>query len=168
MSGRYYTEILSDCPLCGARRRFVIRQTVYNMPLEGPTVIASAKCLECGYRVHWITPYEEGRERTLEYRVTGPRDLNAILVVAENTDVLIPELGLEILSSDIDQGFVTTVEGLLERFIGKAKSACQGERECLKRVGELEEAKRGERSFTVKLRDRHGRSKIIPPGHQIE
>ncbi len=171
MSGRYYTEIVSDCPVCGARRSFIVRQTVYNMPLEGPTVVASAKCLKCGYRTHWITPYEEGRERRLRYHVRGPRDLNAILVVGENTDVLIPEMGLEFLSSELEQGYVTTIEGVLERFRAKAEASCRGreeDRECRRRLREIGEALEGRRSFTVELVDRHGRSRIIEPGEPIE
>lgn len=169
MTQGYYTEITSDCPLCGAHGKFIVRQTIYNMPLEGPTLIASAKCLNCGYRIHWITPYEEGQPRKIKHRVREPRDLNAILVVGENTDVKIPELGLELLSSELDQGFVTTVEGLLERFLEKTRVACtEGGGKCEKKLGEIREALEGRRGFTIELEARHGRSKVIPPGGVVE
>lgn len=160
-------ESRMECPVCGAQGTFIIRRTNYNLPGEGETILFSGKCLRCGFRITWILPAEEGVALRHELEVAAPSDVNTLVYVGENTDILIPELGLEFSSSELEPGFITTVEGILERFKEKVDFLC-GEEGCedLKRM--IEEAAEGKRRFTLILIDRYGRSRILSDKAKVE
>ncbi len=161
LSKRYYEEVYLDCPVCGTKKSFVIRQTIYDIPHQGPTVIVGAKCTKCGYKFTWTLPYEQGEEFIHEIKVENESDLNTLVYIGENTDVQIPELGVEILSSDLDPGYITTIEGIIIRIKEKVEKFCQKNDKCIEEVNKLEKSLRGEMTFTLKLVDHYGRSCIM-------
>lgn len=156
---KYFTEITSQCPLCNRSNTFIVRQTIYDMPHEGPTVLASGKCKACGYKVTWIYPYEEGKKLVHRYEIKRKEDLNTIVIIGENTDIEIPELGLKFLSTENEPGYLSTIEGILLRFLEKIEVACDTECEDKRKM--INEAINGEKMFTLILLDRHGRSRIF-------
>uniref|UniRef100_A0A7J3ZIS9 ZPR1 zinc finger domain-containing protein n=1 Tax=Fervidicoccus fontis TaxID=683846 RepID=A0A7J3ZIS9_9CREN len=163
MVSSYYTEVISDCPLCGSSNTYTVRQMVYVVPRVGPTLIASGRCSSCGFRSTWILPMETSGEREIRIEVSKPGDLNRLVLVGENTDVLIPELELEFLSSELEPGYITTVEGILLRFYEKLEWLCHVEyrAECEEKLRELREALEGSKRLTIVLRDRYGRSALL-------
>jgi len=160
-------ESRMECPVCGAQEAFILRRTNYNLPGEGETILFSGKCLKCGFRITWILPAEERAALRHELEVTNQKDVNTLVYVGENTDILIPELGLEFSSSELEPGFITTVEGILERFKEKVDFLC-GEEGCEDLKKMIEEAAEGKRKFTLILIDRYGRSRILSDKARVE
>ncbi|MEM1619178.1 MAG: hypothetical protein QXU97_03940 [Fervidicoccaceae archaeon] len=151
-------ESTIDCPMCGSSNTFLVRHALYDMPRFGPTILLSGKCSSCGYKFAWILPAEERGERILRREIRGPSDLNALVLLGEGADVVLPELETEILATDLEPGFITTVEGLLLRILDRARAHC--ERGCEEAIEKLERASRGEIPFTLIVIDKHGRSAI--------
>jgi len=136
------------------------------MPHEGPTVLASGKCKACGYRITWIYPYEEGKKLIHKYKIKRKEDLNTIVIIGENTDIEIPELGLKFLSTENEPGYLSTIEGILLRFLEKIDVIC--ETECEDKRKMIDEAISGKKTFTLILLDRHGRSRIFSSDAFVE
>ncbi len=153
-------EYKSPCPVCGGE--FIVRVLEYDMPSEGLSVIVSGKCLVCGYRVSWIIPSSESKPRILKLRVEELRDLNSLVYVSAPSRIVIPELNLELKLTGHDMGFVTTVEGVLERFREKIEFLCRSEESSECRVLEemISKAICGELEFTLVIEDYSGRSSI--------
>lgn len=155
-----YFENRMDCPVCKGKSSFVIRTLVYDMPSFGKTLLISGKCESCGYRFTFSTPFEVNKGRIIEFKVEKSEDLNALVFIGENTDIEIPEFEFEFLSSDLEPGFVTTIEGLLVRVREKLVSFCSDDK-CTDYIYKLNQGIEGKIPFTLKLIDRYGRSEIL-------
>ncbi|MGB9830977.1 ZPR1 zinc finger domain-containing protein [Fervidicoccus fontis] len=153
-------EYLMDCPICKAKNSLVIREIIYDMPQYGMSLIVGAKCEKCGYRFSYIIPYEIGKKRIIELKIENERDLNIIMFIGENTDIEIPEIKTEILSSELDEGFVTTVEGLLVRIREQVKTICTDEDNCKNYLMQIDRLLHLNEAFTIKLHDNYGRTRI--------
>ena len=150
------------CPVCG--NEMTIEDYIYTVPRLGKIVISSGRCPRCGYKYSDVRLAEAGEPRKIIYRVESPEDLNALVVRSSSAAVLVPELGLEMLPGPASEGFITTVEGVLERFLEALEAACSApdaDREACRRAREMiEKAKRGEEKFTLVIVDPEGVSAV--------
>lgn len=154
-----YSEIKVDCPVCG-KKAFVIRSLIYNIPSYGETLLISGKCESCGYRFTFTTPYKLGKGRVIEFVVKEPEDFNTLLYIGENTDIEIPEIGFQFLSTEYEPGFITTVEGLLLRIKERLEILCEG-MQCNSYMEKINRGIEGKIMLTLRLIDRYGRSEIF-------
>ncbi len=156
-------EMAVRCPSCG-REELVLEDYLYDVPHVGRVILTSGRCRHCGYKFNDIRLAEARHPRRLVLRVEGPDDLNALVVRASSSSILIPELGLEMKPGPASQGFITTVEGVLARFLEALHVACSSpdaDREaCKRKEAEIVEAMRGRRSFTLVLEDPEGVSTV--------
>jgi len=158
-------ELVSDCPLCGAEGSFTVRYVTRSLPVAGMTLVASGACSSCGFRTAWVVPLEQGEAKELKVEVSGEGGLGELLFVAGGAEVLVPELGLELKVVDEGAGFITTVEGVLVRFLETLEWLCsqeEAEEECAEKLSALREALSGRAKLTVVVRDESGRSALLP------
>lgn len=162
MEKEFHEEFV-DCYICGAKGTLRVAYKYISLPIEGEAILLSLKCNSCGYRVTDIYPLREDKKTLIKYEVTDIKDLNKLVYLSHSSRLLIPELGLELELRQIDKGFVTTIEGILERFAEKAKHLCldNPDRNCNEILIQLDKAIKGERRFTLIIEDPHGRSKVI-------
>ena len=70
------------------------------------------------------------------------------------------------------QGFITTVEGVLERFREAVETACKDlevdQKKCREILSWVEEAKKARRKFTLVIEDPEGVSTIMSPRAIVE
>ncbi len=156
-------ETRVKCPSCG-HDELVVEDYLYEIPYIGKIVLSTGRCRRCGYRFNDVRAAEAKDPRLLKLRVETPDDLNVLVVRASTASIEIPELGLLMEPGPASQGFITTVEGVLERFREVLELLCREDgEECRARLEELEKAKRGEKPFTLVIRDPEGVSVIASP-----
>ncbi len=154
------------CPVCGEEKMKVSIYS-YDMPLVGPVVIVVGKCASCGYKFVDIRTLERKGNQRIEFQVENERDLNTLVLRSSTATLEIPELQAEISPGPTSQGFLTTVEGVLERFKDIMEFICsdaQDEKErmeCEERLKRLKEMLEGKRKFRVIIKDPEGYSKIV-------
>lgn len=152
------------CPACG-RRTMLIEDYLYNAPLIGLLLISTGRCRSCGYRYSDIRAAESQGPRRLVFKAKGPGDLNVIVVKSASASIIIPELGVEVTPGPASQGFITTVEGILQRVGEVLETLCAdpetNREECSRRLRELKECSEGRSSFTLIIDDPEGTSRII-------
>ena len=150
------------CPVCGSE--MTVEDYIYEVPRLGKIIISSGRCPRCGYKYSDVRLAETGEPRKIVYRAESPDDLNVLVVKSSSAAVLVPELGLEMLPGPASEGFVTTVEGLLERFLGALEAVCSSpdvDGEACRRARDMiERAKRGEERFTLVIVDPEGVSAV--------
>ena len=151
------------CPACG-NPKITVNQTTQEIPYFGPIIILTIRCDVCGFKDNSIFPLKTQEPKTFIAKVDGVEDLK-IKVIRSNTGFIkIPELGVEIKPGPYSQGFISNVEGLLDRIeeVIKAKMADEKEeskaREFLLR---LRDARDGKLPFTVVLKDPLGNSAMV-------
>lgn len=161
---RKIREEVVQCPICG-KNTLRITDYLYDVPHIGKVIISHGECSSCGYRFTDVRLYESRSPGKIIMPVEGPDDLNALVVKSSSASVLIPELGLSMTPGPASEGFITTVEGILERFLEALHAACSepdaNKEACRRAEEEIEAAKRGKRSFTLVIVDPEGVSAVI-------
>ena len=151
------------CPYCEREIQYLYQTE--NIPYFSDILIVSARC-ECGYR-HADTMVLQGAEPARwEIHVETPEDLNARVVRSASARVVIPELGVEIDPGPACEGFVSNVEGVVERIddvVSGVLTWAEGEERenalVLRRRIEL--AREGSLPFTLSIEDPTGNSAIV-------
>jgi len=163
---RKIREETIKCPVCG-RPTLHITDYLYEAPYVGKLVITTAKCASCGYSFRDVRLFEARRPGKIVFRIEKPEDVNVLVVRSASASVLIPELGLTMTPGPASEGFITTVEGLLERFLEALRVACEDEQadqeKCRELREKIEAAKEGKTGFTIVIVDPEGVSAIASP-----
>ncbi|OYT47857.1 MAG: hypothetical protein B6U85_04140 [Desulfurococcales archaeon ex4484_42] len=149
---------VSTCPVCSTKS-LTLEVYYYKIPLVNEVMITVGRCGTCGYRYTDIELLTYSKPKRYVLRVEGPDDLNALVVKSSKAIVKIPELGIEIYPGPMAYGYITTVDGVLERVLDVFPTEC-GE-VCEGRRREIEEAMEGKRKFTLVLEDPQGKSAIV-------
>jgi zinc finger protein len=165
LSVKLLREETMKCPLCN-EKRLKVSMYQYKMPLVGPVVLITGKCGSCGYKFVDVRTLESKGKQRIEFKVENEQDLNTLILRSSSATLIIPELNAEISPGPISQGFLTTVEGVLQRFKNIISFLCKDiknekERiECEERLKMLEEMLQGKRKFTIIIEDPEGLSRI--------
>jgi zinc finger protein len=154
------------CPACGKKTlRTVIVEK--ELPHFGRAVLVTSKCSNCGYTHTDVMELEDKGYKKLKLVVDSPEKLNQLVVRSSSASIRIPEFDLELHPGPFSDGFITTVEGVLDRFESAAKKIKPETEEEKKAVEtalkEISEAKEGKRKFTLEIDDPRGVSGIIEP-----
>ncbi|NPA76301.1 MAG: ZPR1 zinc finger domain-containing protein [Candidatus Diapherotrites archaeon] len=152
------------CPACGKKTlRTVIVEK--ELPRFGRAVLVTSKCSACGYTHTDVMELEDRGHKKLRILVDDPKKLNALVVRSAGATVRIPEFDLEMLPGPFSNGFITTVEGVLDRFESAAEKIVpesEEEKDAKETaLREIREAKDGKRQFTLEIDDPRGVSGII-------
>ncbi len=140
------------CPSCG-EKTFKVEMFRYELPVEGPVILFVGRCERCGARTSDTIPLATSGEREATYEV--PHDLHRIVYLPPNTEVSVPELGIEMRLTRAFMGRITTVEGILRMMQDDVKD---------KKVSEMiEDAIAGKRRVRVFLRNEDGMIREIRP-----
>ncbi len=154
------------CPSCG-KETLIVTDYLYEMPYIGRVILSTGKCENCGYKYSDVRLAEAKEPGKIVLKVQHPEDLNALVVRSSSASILVPELGLEMLPGPASEGFITTVEGVLERFLEALEAACNSpdsdQKACEEARRKITEAKEGKRTFTLVVVDPEGVSTIVSP-----
>ncbi|MET1102182.1 MAG: ZPR1 zinc finger domain-containing protein [Pyrodictiaceae archaeon] len=157
-------EYVTKCPACG-KATFKVNEYLYDVPLLGKIILTVGRCDACGYKFNDVKLAEPRGPRRLIYKVESPRDVNTIILKSASARVVIPELGLEMSPGPASEGFISTIEGVLRRFMDILDFLCSQENikrdTCWNAKRALEEAIEGRRKFTLVIEDPEGASKIL-------
>ncbi len=154
-------EYKVKCPVCG-EKALTIAYYTYEAPLVGEVIIETGKCAYCGFRWSDASIAESQGPRTITFEVNGRKELNALVVKASSATIRIPELGVEITPGPAAHGYITTVEGIIQRILDHVPSECfSSSSKCYKKVKALEKAMEGDIKFTLIIEDPLGKSAII-------
>ncbi len=154
------------CPACGKKTlRTVIVEK--DLPHFGRAVIVTSRCSSCGYTHTDVMELEDRGHKVFRLYVDDPKKLNALVVRSASSTVRIPEMDLELHPGPFSNGFITTVEGILDRFESAARKVVpetEDERKALDlALQEIRDAKGGKKRFTLEIEDPRGVSGIILP-----
>jgi zinc finger protein len=124
-------------------------------------MLTNGQCSNCGYKYRDVRLAEARAPRRIEVYVSGERQLRYLLIKSAGTSVLIPERGYEMIPGPASTGFITTVEGILHRFLDVLQGACKSpvnRDACEREKRWLERAIDGLERFTLVLCDYEGGS----------
>ena len=158
------TVVPGPCPTCKTEIEYIYKTE--NIPYFSDILIISAVCSSCGYK--YVDTQILSTHEPVRYvvAVDTEEDLGIRIVRSMSASIEIPELGVRIDPGPACEGFVSNVEGVLDRIEQIVKGALLwGEGEELKNaqilLEKIEGVKCGTIPVTLILEDRCGNSAII-------
>lgn len=138
-----------------------------KIPYFGEIMESTLLCSECGYK-HSDTICLEQKEPVRYTMKITKETLNVRVVKSQTATLSIPELGLKVEPGSKSQGYVSNVEGVLNRFESAVATAMSWAEEenikvnALKILEKIENLKSGEDvTATLVIEDPFGHSTIV-------
>ncbi len=103
------------CPACLDGDLQVLSDQIV-IPHFGDVLISTLLCPRCGYRSSDIVPLEKLPPRRYVLQIDGPQQMKIRIIRSGSSTVKIPEIGARIDPGLFSEGYVTNVEGILQRF----------------------------------------------------
>ncbi len=154
------------CPMCQEKKLTLIEDE-QDIPYFGPVFIFSMICSGCGYKQSDVECAQQKEPSKYEFTVEKADDMKVRVVKSGEASIKIPQLKMSVDPGVASEGYVSNVEGVLQRF----KKILEGERDSadddeirkkaknlLKKLWKVE---CGEDSLKIIVEDPSGNSAII-------
>jgi zinc finger protein len=157
------TKVPGPCPCCNTDIEYLYKTE--NIPYFSDILIISAICPECGYKFVDTQLLKHGEPARYKVAVESEDDLTIRVVRSMSASIEIPELGVRIDPGPQCQGFVSNVEGVLDRIGEVVKGALRWGNDVEKKnaaalLADIIKVKAGTFPITLILEDPSGNSGI--------
>jgi zinc finger protein len=159
-------NIKTDCPVCRGKDTLEMTSKTEEIPYFGEIMESTLLCSECGYK-HSDTICLEQKEPVRYALEIKKNNLNARIVKSQSATLSIPELGLKVEPGPKSQGYVSNVEGVLNRFESAVATAIKWAEDdeikgnALGILEKIENLKTGDETATLVIEDPFGHSIIV-------
>jgi len=152
------------CPCCNTEIEYLYKTE--NIPYFSDILIISAICPSCGYKFVDTQLIKHGEPARYTVAIDTVDDLSVRVVRSMSASIEIPELGVRIDPGPSCQGFVSNVEGVLDRIVDVVKGAFRWGTDVEKEnatalLADIARVKTGTFPITLILEDPCGNSGII-------
>src|SRR3989338_2808697 len=154
------------CSFC-SEKKLTLREEEIEIPHFGRVFVFSMQCEGCGYHKSDVEPAEKKEPCRFTLEVTSDADLNIRIVKSGDAIVKIPHI-ISIEPGPASEGYITNVEGLLDRVKKMVESAMNAEDDddSAKKKGKnmlkkLNRVMAGQDSLKIIIEDETGHSAII-------
>lgn len=153
------------CALCDANK-LTLREEALDIPYFGKLFVLSMSCEACGYRKADLEPAEAKEPCRYTFEVSSEEDLNVRIVKSGEATVKIPHV-ITMEPGPTSDGYVTNVEGLLEKVKKIIESAVEDEEDDTAKkkgknlVKKLNNVLLGREPLKIIIEDATGHSAII-------
>ena len=153
------------CQFCG-KNGLNLREEEVEIPYFGLVYILSMNCDECGYRKTDVEPAEKKEPCRYTFEVTSEEDLNVKIVKSGGGRVKIPHV-ITIDPGPATSGYITNIEGLLERVKNIIQSTAESEddssakKKAKNLIKKLNKVLVGREKLKIILEDPTGNSTIV-------
>ncbi|MCD6371365.1 MAG: ZPR1 zinc finger domain-containing protein, partial [Candidatus Aenigmarchaeota archaeon] len=113
---KLFHSFIISCPVCG-RKSFRILQKEDLIPHFGEVLETFAHCEKCGYKTTDILPLEVHPPTNQKIKIDKKEVLEFRVVKSKFGEIKIPELGIHISPGPGSEGYITNVEGILDRIV---------------------------------------------------
>lgn len=110
-------DINIPCPICQQEGQLRMVAHVDEIPYFGEHTQVTVMCHACGWRQTDFIPAEGRKAGGWSLRIDDVKKLRSRVVRSSSCTVRIPELELEVMPGTNSTGYVSNIEGVLNRFI---------------------------------------------------
>ncbi len=155
----------TECPVC-KKPGLTVAFDKYVIPHFGEAMISLASCSECGYKHSDTLIVEESNPVEYTLKISGEQDMSVRVIRSSRATVEIPELGVKISPGSHSEGYITNVEGVLERIKDAVETGVRGSDKSARRKAEelydkVSLLKEGKGVATLHILDPSGNSAIV-------
>jgi zinc finger protein len=166
MQRREFVLPIECCPSCGATGTFQIKGSIDDVPYFGEVMETLVTCSNCGLRHVDVMCLGQRKPMRYEFKITSETDLMARVVRSSTGTLKVPELGVTVEPGFASEGYLSNIEGVLDRIEQAVKLALKGARGAKRRRGEallrkIEAIRGGKLKVRVIIMDPFGHSAIL-------
>lgn len=166
MEKREFVLPIERCPICRAKGTFQVRGRIDNIPHFGETMETLVTCSGCKFKHADVMHLGEREPMRYEFQITSEDDMMVRVVKSSTGTIKVPELGVTVKPGYASEGYVSNVEGVLDRVGEAIKLAIEKADPTRRRRGEaklrkLDEIRRGKRKVELIVMDPFGHSAIV-------
>ena len=164
------SSVEQSCPICGNENSLKMMAHSSEIPYFGEHTQITMSCNSCGWRVTDFIPAEGKKAGSWTLVVSSTEDISARVVRSSSCTIRIAELGLEVTPGSSSTGYISNVEGVLDRFasaIGTIRRQADVENDevtktkCDELLSKIDMVKSGGLVVTLELLDPVGHSQIL-------
>jgi len=156
-----------ECPNCGKNARLV--EHLQEIPHFGKAIITTLACEKCSYKLNDVMIANAREPALYKAEVSGKKDLEAKVIRSSTGTIRIDRLGISIEPGPAAEGYITNIEGILDRVESATKAliGAPGTDEAdesklaRKELERIKKARNGEIQFNVIIEDPFGNSAMI-------
>lgn len=152
------------CPMCHGNT-LILREMERDIPYFGKSYIFSMDCEACDYHMADVELEGAGKPVKYTFDIESEKDLNTRIVKSSRAKIKIPRL-VEIKPGPISNGYVTNIEGILNRVKKILETQRDDEDPSIRKKAknQLKKIQRvlwGREKLTLIIEDQTGNSAII-------
>ncbi len=104
-----------QCPVC-MTKNLTLTEDEMDIPFFGKTYLFSMNCSSCGYNKSDVEAEESRDPCRIIFTIEKEEDLNVRVVKSSEATVSVPQMKMSVTPGPSSIGFISNVEGLLNRF----------------------------------------------------
>lgn len=153
------------CPIC-SKKTLTLTDIAREIPYFGQVHLFSMSCEDCGYHKADVEPAEPKDPSSITFTVNSEADMNVRVVKSAEATVKLPRI-MTMESNEMSNGYVTNIEGLLnraKRVLEQVRDNSEEEDERKKAknlIKKLQDIMWGREELTITIDDPAGASAII-------
>ena len=162
------SKVDAPCPECLEDDALMMLAMSSEIPYFGEHTQITVICESCGWKHTDFIPSDGEKPGYSSLIVDNTEKCSARVVRSSSCTIRIPELDLEVSPGGSSSGFVSNIEGVINRFEDAVGSIIRGSTDdetvldaSLELLQGLRKMKHGESQFLIELLDPRGRSQII-------
>lgn len=160
------------CPICNSENGLILNVHTSEIPYFGEHTEMTIICNECGWRNTDFIPSEGKKPSLWSLVIDNSEFMTTRVVRSSSCTVRIVELGLEVEPGDNATGYISNVEGVLNRFsdaiamiqrsaIRDGEEGKEKVESCQELIDRISKIKNGEEPVELLLLDPNGHSQIL-------
>ena len=165
------SRLEQDCPICFSEGTLKMIAHSSEIPYFGEHTQITMVCEGCGWKVTDFIPADGKKPGAWSLVVNSERHMSARVVRSSSCTIRISELGLEVSPGGSSTGYVSNIEGVLNRFedaVGTIRRQAERDDEgteiltqCDDMIDSIDAVRKGDESVTLELLDPVGHSQIL-------
>ncbi len=161
------------CPICNSKT-LTLTEDITEIPFFGKAYVFSMHCSSCKYHISDVEAEEQKEPSKYSIETNSDKDMSIRIVKSSTATVKIPTLKMSMEPGTSSVGFISNIEGLLDKFkeiIEQERDSAEEEdiknhaKNLLKRIWK---AKLGDIPLKIIIEDPSGNSAIISEKAKIE
>ena len=166
------TEMIIKCPACSVEGKAKSIMKELEIPHFGKVLETTIQCPSCGFKHSDIIALEQNDPAKYVLEI-NKNTLTVRVVRSQSATVSIPEIGIKVEPGPKSEGYVTNVEGILNRFEDAVKKALklfeddESQKNAKNTLNQIQELKKGNGTATLIIQDPFGQSNIVSESVKI-
>jgi len=162
-----------QCMFCG-KKTLTLMQDEMDIPYFDKVFVFSMKCDSCNFYKSDVEAAKVREPCKITFEITSEKDIEVRVVKSSNASVKVPGLKMNVRPGPAAEGFVSNIEGLLDRFKKVIENARDNsdddkERKSAKNLlKKLWKVKCGDLPLKIIIEDPTGNSGIISDKAKVE